>query len=75
MSDAEVVRVSAPLVPVIVTVDVPVGVPPLAAIVIAVEPDPVIVAGLKLAVAPVGKPDAEKLTTPANPPWGVTVTV
>ena len=40
-----------------------------------VEPEPVIVVGLKLALAPVGNPDALKLTTPLNPFCGLTVTV
>jgi hypothetical protein len=40
-----------------------------------VDPDVVTVAGLKLAVAPEGRPLALKLTVPVNPVTGVTVTV
>lgn len=43
--------------------------------VIVVEPDPVTVAGLKLARAPLGNPLTLKLTVLLNPPDGVTVTV
>jgi len=62
------VCVSVPLVPVIVTVEVPAGVLPLVVTVIVDVPDPVTVAGEKLAVvAPVGNPLALRVTTPANP--------
>lgn len=32
-------------------------------------------AGLKEAVTPLGRPDADKLTVPVKPFWGATVTV
>lgn len=69
----DVVWVRLPLVPVTVTLDVPV-----AAVADAVKVSvllPVVDAGLKLAVTPVGKPLAARATLPVNPPKGVTVTV
>ena len=39
------------------------------------EPEPVTEVGLKLAVAPLGRPLALKPTTPLNPPDPVTVAV
>ena len=39
------------------------------------EPEPVTDAGLKLALAKLGKPLALNVTLPANPPEGLTVTV
>jgi hypothetical protein len=39
------------------------------------EPDPVIEAGLKEAVAPVGSPPALNATVPENPPDGLTLIV
>ena len=36
---------------------------------------PVVLAGLKLAVTPAGRPDAERLTVPVNPLTGFTVIV
>src|SRR5216683_1642038 len=36
---------------------------------------PVVLAGLKEAVTPLGRPEADKLTVPANPFWGVSVIV
>jgi hypothetical protein len=75
VSVAAALCASAPLVPVTAGENVPVP-PPLAVVtVIVLVPDPVTVAGLKLAVAPEGSPDACKLTTPPNPFTGVTVTV
>jgi len=62
-----VLCVSAPLVPVIVNVDVPTGVLPLVVTVSVELPVPVTVAGEKLAVAPAGSPLALSVTTPANP--------
>jgi hypothetical protein len=61
------VWVRLPLVPVIVSVDVPTGVVPLVVTVNVDVPDPVTVAGEKLAVAPVGIPLALNVTTPLNP--------
>jgi hypothetical protein len=69
----ECVRV--PLVPVMVSVEVPTGVV-LAVVTVSVEvPLPLIVAGEKLAVAPVGNPLAPKVTVPVNPFSAPTVTV
>ena len=64
-----------PLVPVMVIVDVPVGVVLAVVIVKVEEPEPVTDAGLKLAVAPVGSPLAEKLTVPAKALMAVIVAV
>ncbi len=68
-----VVAVSVPEVPVMVTVAVPAVAVPLAASVSTL----VAVAGLvaKLAVTPLGRPDAVRATLPANPFKSVTVTV
>ena len=62
-----VVCITLPLVPVIVKVDVPVGVFPVVVTVNVEFPVPVTVAGEKPAVAPAGKPLAPSVTTPANP--------
>jgi hypothetical protein len=62
-----------PLDPVMVSVNVPLGLP--AVTVIVVVPDPVTEVGLKLALAPPGNPATLKVTAPANPSNGVTVTV
>jgi hypothetical protein len=72
-SDALVLCESAPLVPVTPMVNDPV--PPLDDVftVSVVDPVPVTVVGLKLAVAPDGSPEAPKLTTPLNPFNAVTV--
>ena len=68
-----VVAVSVPEVPVMVTVAVPAVAVPLAASVSTL----VAVAGLvaKLAVTPLGRPDAVRVTLPANPFKSVTVMV
>ena len=69
-------RLRLPLVPVIVSVDVPVGVALPVVIVIVEVPLPVIVGGEKLAEVPdVGNPLAVKLTVPANPFTAPDVTV
>ena len=73
VSDTEVLRCRMPLVPVMVNGNVPLVL--LVVTVIVVEPDAVTVGGLKLALAPLGKPLTLKLTVPLNPPEGVTVTV
>ena len=70
-----VVWTRAPLVPVIVRVELPTGVLALVVTVMVDDPVSVTVVGLKLAVAPVGSPLALKLTTPLKPPDGVTVAV
>ena len=65
----------APLVPVMVIVDVPTGVV-LAVVTVKVEePDVVTDAGLNVAVAPVGNPLAVKVTVPAKPFRAVIVAV
>jgi hypothetical protein len=61
------VCVTLPLVPVIVSVDVPAGVLPPAVTVSVEFPVPVTVAGEKPAVAPAGNPLAPSVTTPPNP--------
>src|ERR1700732_3271331 len=67
--------VRLPLVPVMVSVDVPTGVV-LAVVTVSVEvPLPLIVAGEKLAVAPVGNPLAPRVTVPVNPFSAPIVTV
>jgi hypothetical protein len=66
-----VVWLRLPEVPVIVTVDVPVT-----AVALAVSVKELVIvaeAGLKDAVTPLGKPDADKLTLPLKPFWGATV--
>lgn len=68
-----VVWVSAPEVPVIVTVEVPV-----VAVELAVKVTTLVeVAGFvpNVAVTPEGSPDADRVTLPVNPPAGWTVTV
>ena len=67
--------VRLPLVPVIVSGDVPVGVVLAVVTVMVEEPLPVIVAGEKLAEAPVGKPLAVRVTVPVNPFSAPMVTV
>jgi hypothetical protein len=62
-----------PETPVIVTVVVPVAAVPLA--VNVKELLLVVTAGLNVAVTPDGRPDADKVTFPLNPFWGVSVTV
>jgi hypothetical protein len=67
--------VRLPLVPVMVSVDVPTGVV-LTVVTVSVEvPLPLIVAGEKLAVAPVGNPLAPRVTVPVNPFSAPIVTV
>ena len=69
-----VLAVTLPEVPVMVTKKLP-GVEGLAAVsVIMLEPVEVGF-GAKAAVTPVGRPDAAKLTLPANPYCGFTLTV
>ena len=73
VSEMVVVCVRLPDVPVMVTVDVPV-----VAVELAVNDTELVeVVGLvpKLAVTPEGRPEAERVTLPVNPPDGVTVTV
>jgi len=68
-----VVWLNVPEVPVMVTVAGPV-----VAVLLAVSVSVlvlVVLAGLKLAVTPAGKPEADRLTLPVNPLVGVTVMV
>ncbi len=67
------VWLNVPEVPVMVTVAGPV-----VAVLLAVSVSVlvlVVLAGLKLAVTPAGKPEADRLTLPVNPLVGVTVMV
>ena len=66
---------SEPLVPVTLTVEVPVGVPEVVAMVSVELPEPVIVVGEKDDEAPRGKPAAAKFTVPEKPFSAVTFTV
>jgi hypothetical protein len=68
-----VVCVRVPLVPVIVSVEVPVGV--LATVLTFNVEELPVGFGVKLAVAPVGRPLTLNVTWPPNPPEGVTVIV
>ena len=61
--------------PLIVNVKLPVGVVVLVTTVIVDDPDAVTDAGLKLAVAPAGRPLTLKVTVPLKPPDGLTETV
>ena len=63
------------LVPVIVTVALPIGVVLLVVTVIVEEPLEVIDGGLNVAVAPAGKPLAFSVTVPVYPPDPIIVTV
>lgn len=67
--------VSEPLVPVRVSVELPVGVLPVVLTVNVELPDVVIEAGLKENVVPAGKPLALRLTEPVNPPSAPMFTV
>lgn len=64
----------APLVPVIVSVEFAGVVPDVVTVRVDV-PAPVIVAGLKLAVAPAGNPVTVRATVPLNPFTAVVLTV
>ena len=65
----------APLVPVTVNTNVPRGVLPVVLTVIVELPGATTELGAKVAVAPVGRPELESVTVPANPPCEETVTV
>lgn len=73
--DTLAVCVRLPLVPVMVIVLEPLGVEPEVVTVSVEEPDPVMDAGLKLAVAPAGRPLALRVTAALNPFCAATVTV
>ena len=64
-----------PLVPLMVTVNVPVWAVLVVLTVKVEDPEPDTDVGLKLALAPEPKPVTAKLTTPPNPPCLPTVTV
>ena len=68
-----VVAVKLPEVPVMVTVEVPVAAEPLADSVSTL--DPVVGLVANVAVTPLGRPEAERVTLPVNPPASVTVIV
>ena len=75
-SVTDVVWTSEPLVPPIVTVYVPAGVElDVAMVRLEVQLGPVTEGGLKVALAPLGRPDALSETDPLKPLVGVTVTV
>ena len=66
-----------PPLPVMVTLDEPAGVEALVVIVRVELPDPgaAIVVGVNVAVAPLGSPDADKLSAELNPPLTLVETV
>jgi hypothetical protein len=66
---------SAPLAPVIVNVELPIGVLPVVVMVSVEEPELVTDAGLNEAVAPVGNPLELRFTVPVNPFNAAIVTV
>ena len=70
-----VVCVMDPLVPLIVSVELPVAVVEATVTVIVEVPEPVTEVGENAAVAPVGNPLAVKATEPVNPFTAVTVAV
>ena len=62
------------LAPAIVSVDVPAGVFFGSVVTVNVAvPGAFTVAGVKVAVAPGGRPDAVRVTGPVNPPWTLIV--
>jgi hypothetical protein len=68
--------VRLPLVPVIVSVYVPVGVLPVVVTFMVLFPEPPVMGlGLKEALALEGSPLALKVTLPVKPPEGLTVAV
>ena len=65
-----------PPVPVTVKLRVPTAAPPRTVMIIVEVPEPpAIEVGLKVAVTPLGNPDADKATAELKPPEGVTVIV
>jgi hypothetical protein len=68
-------RDKLPLVPVSVSVKLPVGVELVVVTVSVEEPEPLMEVGLKLALAPEGKPLALNATVPEKPFCEVTMTV
>jgi hypothetical protein len=73
VSEITTVFIRLPEPPVIVTFAVPTVAALLAESVRVLVP--LVLVGLKVAVTPLGKPDADKPTVPEKPPWGVTVIV
>ncbi len=71
--ETEAVCERLPLVPVIVTGKLPVEV--VAVVLTVIVAEPVAGLGLKLALAPAGKPPVLKLTAPVKPPDGEMFTV
>jgi len=72
---AVVVCTRLPLVPLMVSVELPPGVEADVVTVKVEAPDPLMEAGLKLAVAPAGKPLTLNATVPVKPLVGDIVTV
>ena len=68
-------RLTLPLVPVIVNVNVPVDARLLGVTVSIDAPEPMSADGLKLAVVRLGSPLTLSVTASAKPPIGVTVTM
>src|SRR5258708_7856604 len=68
-------RTAVPLDPLMVSVELAAGVLPEVVIVRTVVPEPVIVAGLNVAVAPAGNPVTVGVTVPLNPLIAVLLTV
>jgi hypothetical protein len=66
---------SEPLVPVTLTVELPMVAVVVVLIVSVVEPEPVTEVGLKVPVTPVGNPDTPKFTAPLKPLRAVVETV
>ena len=64
-----------PLVPVMVSAAVPVGVLPAVVMVRVEEPEPETEGGLNRPLAPLGNPLTASVTVPLKPPTGVTMTV
>jgi hypothetical protein len=74
-SDAPALWLNVPLLAVTVSDEVPAGVPLPVFTVMVVDPLLATVMGLKLAVAPAGRPETPKLTVPLNPFTAVVVMV
>ena len=64
---AAAVWLKLPLVPVMISVELPAGVELVVETVRVEDPEPLTDVGLKLAVAPAGKPLAAKVTLPLKP--------
>lgn len=67
-TDTVVEWVRLPLVPVIVMVNIPVLAPLPVSVSVEVPDPPVTLAGLKVALTPVGSVPVESITVPLNPP-------